>query len=109
LNTIRFIKNAISGFLLCVFAIGITPKQRMHDILTNHQHIRDDKQGVSVSKDRFNCDDENFVAESPFVDQNIIIELRLPVAFAINTNLFLTSYYFFHQFFFDLRGPPTVA
>ena len=106
----QIIKGIIGGFLLCVFAVGITPKQVLHDALTHHQHIPGkEKNGASVSKDRFNCDEENFVAESPFVDQDNTIILIAPETFQVSPNLFFTSYFFIHQFFFELRGPPSLA
>ena len=90
--------------------MGITPKQVLHDVLTNHKHIEcKDKTGIVVSKDRYNCDDENFVAESPFVDQSSTIELITPGTFQVHKNVFLFSYHFLHQFFFKLRGPPFFA
>jgi hypothetical protein len=90
--------------------MGITPKQVLHDVLTSHKHIESkDKSGIVVGKDRYNCDDENLVAESPFVDHSSIIELNTPGTFQVHQNLFLFSYYFLHQFFFKLRGPPSIA
>ncbi len=93
-----------------MFALGITPKQVLHDALTNHQHTAaKEKAGAWVNKDRFNCDDENLVAESPFVDLACAIIVPVPPAFSANTNVRVTSYSFLHPFFFELRGPPSVA
>ncbi|MBC7829362.1 MAG: hypothetical protein H7122_16565 [Chitinophagaceae bacterium] len=110
MKSFQIIKGIISGFLLCVFAIGITPKQVLHDVLTHHQHVQGKEKGTSwVSKDRFNCDDENLVAQSPFVEQHNELQIVLPSNFSIGINLFFTSYKFLHQFFFELRGPPSFA
>jgi len=110
LKSFQNIKVFIGGFLVCVFALGITPKQVLHDILTNHQHVQvKEKNSASVSKDRYQCDEENFVAESPFVDTNNSIQISMPEIFQASTNLFFTTYCFLHQFFFELRGPPCLA
>jgi hypothetical protein len=110
LKSFPIIRGIVSAFLLCVFALGITPKQVLHDALTHHQHIPGkEKNGALVSKDRFNCDEENFVAESPFVDQDNTIILTIPETFQVSSNLFFTSYFFLYQFFFELRGPPALV
>ena len=86
------------------------PKQVLHDVLTHHQHFQGkEKNGASVSKDRFNCDDENLVAQSPFIDHNHTLLIVVPSAFKVDTDLFFTSYFYLHQFFFELRGPPSLA
>jgi hypothetical protein len=104
------IRSVISFILLCVFAIGITPKQVLHDALTNHQHIPNkEKGGLSVAKDRYNCDEENFVAESPFVAQDCSHIICQHSAFLFKPSIFLSSYSFIHPFFFELRGPPALA
>jgi hypothetical protein len=106
----RIIKSIVSIFLLGVFALGITPKQVLHDILTNHEHIPEKtKTGACITKDRFNCDDENFVAQSPFVGQDCILVIDIPPIFQVKLKCFFTSYTFLHQFFFELRGPPSLA
>jgi hypothetical protein len=105
-----YITGFISGFLICVFALGITPKQVLHDVLTNHKHTQVVNDNIpSINKDRFNCDDENLVAESPFSDHSIIIEFVPPSIFPVKKNQLLLSYHFLHQFFFELRGPPSLA
>lgn len=96
--------------MLCVFALGITPKQVLHDALANHQHIPCTEKGsVSVVKDRYNCDEENLVAESPFVAQDYNQLIGEHSAFLVKTSIFLSSYSFIHPFFFELRGPPAFA
>lgn len=101
------IKRIVSVFLLCVFAIGITPKQVLHDLLTNHDHIPvEDRSGAWIGKDRYNCDDENFVAESPFVLHDLDHAIQAPSSFQVSRNTFLVSYSFLSLFFFELRGPP---
>lgn len=109
MKSVATIRSIISLFLLCVFALGITPKQVLHDMLTSHQHIPGkEKNGASFNKDRFNCNDENFVAESPFVEQDCTIIVQMPSAFQVNAKFFFTSYSFLHPFFFELRGPPSL-
>jgi hypothetical protein len=106
----RTIQSIIGFILLCVFAIGITPKQVLHDALTTHQHVLGKEKGtLSVSKDRYNCDEENLVAESPFVVQDYNHTICVRQAFLVKPSIFLSSYSFIHRFFFELRGPPALA
>jgi hypothetical protein len=105
-----FIKAIVSGFLIGVFAIGITPKQVLHDVLTHHHHVQCKEKSASwISKDRFSCDDESFAIESPFFGQNNAVAIIPPAVFRTTSNLFFTSYSFLHHFFFELRGPPFIA
>ena len=103
----NIIKSFISGFLLSIFILGITPKQVMHDLLTRHQHIDvKEKTTAWVGKDRFNCNDESYVAESPFVRYDNTVLLNTPRIFRSNSDFNFPSYFFLHQFFSELRGPP---
>lgn len=106
MKPVHIIKKFSAFLLLCVFAIGITPKQVLHDALTHHQHIPLNEDGASVGKSRFNCNDENFAAESPFVDQVTDIELIVPDVDRAMPNIFHPSHPREHHVFFELRGPP---
>ena len=107
LKHVDIIKGFISGLLLSLFVLGITPKQVLHDLLTHHNHVDvKDKTADWIGKDRFNCDDENFVAESPFVHDDNSVIINTPCVFKVNTDFNFLSYFFLHQHFLELRGPP---
>ena len=106
----KIIRGTISIILLVVFALGITPKQVLHDILTDHEHVPHvGNAGAWLGKDRYNCDDENFAAESPFVLQISVEFNHLQAAWQVSKSCYFPSYSFLHLFFFELRGPPSLA
>lgn len=110
LNLQVYIRIFSAAFLLCVFAMGITPKQVIHDALTSHNHIEGNKKNVpSVNKDRFNCDDQHFDAELPFVDPSYSFELTFRTIFQRRESLFIYSFNSFQHFFYELRGPPSLV
>ena len=108
----KAIKNVIAVLMLCIFVFSITPKQWLHDVITNHHDSRspvstDDKQSISISG--FHCKCDNLVVQSPFINYEASEVINLPefpvlhqIAIASN---FISSYHFFSS----LRGPPSHA
>ena len=63
-----------------IFALGITPKQVLHDIVTNHKHTKlvFDDSDESISKHYYICNVENQVATSPFIYTEFNISIAKP-------------------------------
>ena len=94
---------------MLLFALGLTPKQVLHDALTNHDHITTIQDGIGdwVGKNRFNCDDENFVAHSPFLPTEVPSVTFPYLSYRIDVKFLLNSYSHRHTFFSLQRGPPS--
>jgi hypothetical protein len=90
--------------------MGITPKQVLHDVLTSHKHIEVNNTNVAwIIKDRFNCDDENLFAESSFIAHSWMYETSFSFIFNLDESVVVSSYNSLGQFFYELRGPPSLV
>jgi hypothetical protein len=106
------LKRFLSGALLVLFALSITPKKVLHDWIVNHND------GIAASakadtdqlhKAGFNCNVQNLVAESPFMAaQQSIAFMPLPVH-SLQPAAALPEIFTTHCFFFEHRGPPTTC
>jgi hypothetical protein len=106
------IRSIITGFLLLVFALGITPKLTLHNLIATHKDgssaVKKNGQ-TAVGKYAFNCQCENQVIESPFMANLDCFVLSNTQFFTSFENDFTENYLAQHLFGFTLRGPPTVA
>jgi len=98
--------------MLIIFTISISPKRYLHDIFANHNDtislaVNDGK--LQLSEAGYNCDCNNLVATSPFMDEAVNIVVICPTIYpaffvAFSNPLHSTSYSFT-----ELRGPPAVG
>lgn len=107
----QWLRRCISAVLLLLFALSITPKKTLHDILVHHQdEIADHHPTVpTITHSGFHCDTDNWVAESPFTgEETPVIPQPLPVFIHFNdaVNISLHS---ITTFYFSLRGPPAIV
>jgi hypothetical protein len=108
-NTV--IKNVIAVLMLCVFVFSITPKQWLHDVVTNHKDSRsgsiDDKQSISTSG--FHCKCDNLVVQSPFINYEAPEVVNLPEFFVQYQTSIVSNLISAKHFFSELRGPPAIS
>lgn len=106
------VKRLLSGILLVLFALSITPKKTLHDWIVNH------KDGVThtvasdiaqLSKDGFNCDCQSLVTESPFTADYQSVDIIASQSFIEHPAIQLHQVYTSTCFFFEHRGPPALA
>ena len=106
------IRSLITGFLLLVFALGITPKLTLHNLFASHKDgstfVKKTGQ-TAISKYAFNCQCENQVIESPFTVVDDCFVLSKAKFFTSFENDFTEKYLAHHLFGFTLRGPPAIA
>ena len=96
--------------MLVIFALSITPKKLLHDLVANHR----DKQALSfadnstsqINRAVFNCHCDNLVAESSFTDDYSPIIFLTPGVFAKRSSSPVVCFYATRHFIFGLRGPP---
>jgi hypothetical protein len=105
------IQRFIAGFLLVVFAFGISPKRSWHNLVANHKDgkpgaVAHNHQGSGVSKAAFNCQCDNLISESPFVATTVLPQTS---SLTHHEPFFagkpVVPYTAAH-FSFSLRGPP---
>lgn len=107
----QWLGGSISTLLLLLFALSITPKKILHNLIVHHE---DDISYHTVAtpgfvKSGFHCDTDNNVAESPFTSGDPVAIPKPPVEFvsfndAVNGSLHSTT-----AFHFSLRGPPAIS
>lgn len=91
-----------------VFALSITPKRFLHEVFAKHSDSKskkNDDKPYQLINSGYNCDSDNFVAESIFLSGEPYFELPLFSTFSsyIFKNLSFSSIL---RFYFSLRGPP---
>ena len=97
--------------LLVLFALGITPKITLHNLVANHKDGRTksafpDPYSTQLSKASFNCQCDNLISESPFVTEPAAAP-EMPVSvFDVYQHGFIEEVYSSNCFSFSLRGPP---
>ena len=107
----QWLRRGISALMLLLFALGITPKKILHDILVHHQddiayhHIN----APLLLKSGFHCDTDNLVAESPFTGEEPAIIPEAPMVFITFNDAVVSSLHSITSFWFSLRGPPATA
>lgn len=107
----KAIKNVIAVLMLCIFVFSITPKQWLHDIITNHHDSRspvstDDRQSISISG--FHCKCDNLVVQSPFIIYEGPEAINLPEVFVLHQTEISGNFISAYHLFSSLRGPPSL-
>jgi hypothetical protein len=103
------IKKLLGGVMLVVFGFSVTPKILLHNLVADHrdtprtQNYTNEQQ---LSKTGFNCNCDNLVVESPFVNNYVPIELQLTRQFFETQIVYIDRFYSVDFFYFKLRGPP---
>jgi hypothetical protein len=104
------IQRLLSSFLLVLFAFSITPKKVLHDLVANHRDTHSkawsDNSTTKIVKAGFNCNTEDLVVESPFIENSCSTELPEPPTLSLIFSERPENCYYFHQLFAELRGPP---
>jgi hypothetical protein len=98
--------------MLLLFALSITPKQILHNVITGHKHnyIKfEGAENVKASKNNFQCNWPEQLVESPFTDQPGFRLQQPALVYASYINHYTLRYYATELFFSSLRGPPIGA
>jgi len=105
-----YIKRFLSGFLIIVFALSITPKKYLHDMFAKHIDGRYEKnnknnQSYQLTSSGFNCNCDNLVAESSFVTDQQLFSFQL-FKFFFSHHTRDISFSSVPGIYSSLRGPP---
>lgn len=98
--------------MLLLFALSITPKQLLHDVITGHKHDYTrpgEPENFEAAKNNFQCNWHEQTVESPFTIQPDFQLPQPPVFFSFPVNQYTFSYHSTALFFSSLRGPPCRA
>jgi len=97
--------------MLFLFALSVTPKQLLHDVITGHKHspVKYDVVNIQAAKNNFQCHWHNDAVESPFTDQPAFQFDHSLSYFIFYNNFYTQGYYSTEDFTFVLRGPPAKA
>lgn len=101
------IRKAGAIFLLFVFVFAATPKLYLHDLVSDHTHITTDiKYGTTVSAKGYNCQLDDLVVNSGFLNDFSFININNYQHLKCFNESDAASNYrptFYH---YSLRGPP---
>jgi hypothetical protein len=106
------IKKGLAALMLLLFAFSVTPKLILHDLVANHKDTAlksstDNNAQFNIAG--FNCGCDNLVVESPFVENSITAEIITQQVFSEYINTEAEDFISVNQFYFELRGPPSLA
>ncbi|MDQ6761937.1 MAG: hypothetical protein M3015_04820 [Bacteroidota bacterium] len=108
-----FIRKFIAASLLAVFALSITPTKVLHYFFANHKDSviikTKDSKCPSLSVAGFNCQVDNLVVESPFTVLLQPVSCTAPEVITIIKIYTAASFICADHFYFELRGPPSLA
>ncbi len=105
------LRRILAGWLLALFAFGITPKQVLHDWVANHKDTRTHSTDkiARLQTTSYNCHADDLVVESPFTEHDLQTAITASPSFyqyfVDRTNDFRSI----THFFFELRGPPALG
>ncbi|RYY58182.1 MAG: hypothetical protein EOO05_17210 [Chitinophagaceae bacterium] len=112
MNKNNNIRSILAGFLLLVFCLGVTPKQILHNLLTNHRHIpanNHQESTIDIQPSKYVCDIHDQVAESPFVETEQPVFAPAFIYLAAVASEFHEAPFYITVEHADLRGPPALA
>jgi hypothetical protein len=93
-----------------VFALSVTPKRFLHNIFARHidsKSANKSDKPYQLSNSGYNCDNDNLVAESTFVNEQN--SFQFPVFISYSSYLIKSISYSSKSVIFSfLRGPPAV-
>ncbi|MEO6289464.1 MAG: hypothetical protein ABIO76_06065 [Ginsengibacter sp.] len=108
-----YIRKLFAITLMVVFALSITPTKVLHSFFADHTDASLNKTyssknpGLSVAG--FNCQCNNLVVESPFTIQYFVAATDIFEIYDFNKQAFAPDFNCADHFFFELRGPPSIA
>ncbi len=107
----RTIRAILTGFLLALFALAITPKIALHALVAHHtdQHLRADNGVDQYNTAGYHCAVENLVVELPFLHQVLAFETIVPRSFGAFCSVALQRPLSSFPLVVGLRGPPAVC
>lgn len=96
---------------MMLFAFGITPKLTLHNLVATHKDVKAKNVHVAhsdtqIAKSGFNCQCDNLVIESPFVNTYTAIQVSPVIVFATYQKVFVETVFSTVMYRSPLRGPP---
>jgi hypothetical protein len=108
-----YIRKLFAVSLLLTFALSLTPTKVLHIFFANHKDANVNNTETSktpvVSVAGYNCRCDNPVVTSPFTFQHQPISFEIPKIYALRKAETVPLFHVINHFFFELRGPPSLA
>ena len=103
-----YIIRLLSGLMLMIFALSITPKRFLHNVFAKHidsKHDSTSDKPYQLTNSGYNCDSDNLVAESNFLNDLLSFQFPVSTNFSsyVVTNIPISS---ISAIYSPLRGPP---
>jgi hypothetical protein len=97
--------------MLLLFALSVTPKQWLHDIITGHKHsyVVFGEENYKASKNSFQCNWNTLEVESPFTHQPDFQFEHPAIVHSAYFNHYILNEYSAEIILSLLRGPPAHA
>jgi len=94
--------------MLMIFSLSITPKRFLHNLFAKHidsKHEINSDKPYQLTNSGYNCDSDNLVAESTFLNDLPLFQFPVASSFSsyIVKNISFTS---ISAIYSPLRGPP---
>jgi hypothetical protein len=109
----NLIIKKISAFaLLVLFTFSMTPKLILHNLVANHKdtpYAASKEKNATLSVAGINCHCEDLVVTIPFISQPEPVYSLQPGFSTIRYAESISSFQGLSHFFFELRGPPSLA
>jgi hypothetical protein len=106
-----FIRKIVTGFLLLLFALSVTPKKLLHDAFANHSDpVAGNSKSISFELNNagISCQCEDIFAQSLYTFSEHNFEIKPLSLFCNEPKAIVTEFYSSTCFFFELRGPPAL-
>lgn len=106
------IRSFLAGLLLALFALGITPKVLIHNLVAHHKDthsVLGQGKTDQYNQAGFHCTIDNLVVESPFLNTPLSPGSELPKCFATKNLSPYKDHLSSSHFIFGLRGPPATV
>lgn len=107
----RSTRRWVSAFLLFVFIFSSTPRQWLHNLVTNHQdtYINVTADKLILTTSGFHCNCDNLVVQSPFINYDGPADLTIPAFFVLYQAAAIPGFISAPHLFSELRGPPVIS
>ena len=105
----KILPRLISIFLIAIFAFSITPVIVLHNFFADHSDtviFHHHTKTNEVAKAGIDCHIDSFVAERNFIVPFTQIKFDHFLNFSPLSDKYILAFYFHHQLFAELRGPP---
>lgn len=111
MKNLSIIRKSLALVMLLIFTFSITPKKYLHDLIADHTDFYSFHSGdeATYSQKGFNCQCEDLVVSTPFIEASFELSLSTEVYRKEFTSSSYHFYFLQTNRTKDSRGPPAIA